>query len=321
MINKILTLTLLAGSFHSCAQNNTTMDKSIKEIYKTVQYREQAIEYRANIQIGACSFEFLINDVPVQSYFENARGTFNVSAPFNDAILESGMQRWKLILYPAYKDRVQTTALSPNVLIDIEVEGLHHTAESVRTVDGPVSLITTPVKENDKGEEVFEHAGAPVAVYEGTFEAKVPYQLTGWSESQDLSKEDQEQLLTEVLSATQAYANCFKNKDTAGVASMVYNKELDYQKANFCGKEESAEQWNYYLENFNLPEAVVQPIENYKMRLYGDGRLVTLERTDFPYIGEPVVRINYMEENRKMISYLFATFHKPKGSDRLEIIR
>ncbi len=321
MTNRILVLMLLAASFHSCAQNNTTMEKSIKDIYKTVQHRDQAIEYRANIQVGACSFEFLINDVPVQSYFENANGTFNVSAPFNDAILASGIQRWKLILYPAYKDRVQTEVLSPNILIDIEVEGLRHTAESVRTVYGPVSLITTPVKENDKGEEVFEHAGAPVAIYEGTFEAKVPYKLSGWSESKDLSKEDQEQLLVEVLRATQAYANCFKSKDTVGVTNLVYNKEVEYQQANFCGKEDSEEQWKYYLENFNLPDAIVQPIENYKMRIYGDGRLVTLERNDFPYIGEPVVRINYMEGNRKMISYLFATFHKPKGSDKLEIIR
>lgn len=305
-----------------CSQTTKTMDTSIKDIYKTVKFKDQAIEYRANIEVGACSFELLINDVPVQSYFGNANGTFNTSAPINNAILKSGIQKWKLVLYPAYLNGLQTAALSPNVLLDIEIESLHSTAngKGVRQVYDPISLIKTPTLSTDSG-AVYAGSGKPMAVYEGTFEAKVPYQLIGWSDSKNLSEEKEEDLLKEVLSITEKYQNVFREKNTIELEKMVYNKELETQQANFDDKEGSLENWNTYLAAINLSNPEIIPIENYRIRIYGDGKIVSLERTDFPNIGEPVVRMRYIKDGRRKIKAMYALFHKPKGAKELEIIR
>lgn len=217
----------LISALSSCAQNKQNMNNSLKDLYKTVQFRDKAIEYRANIQVGACNFELLINDIPVEQYFGNTDGTFNTSTPINDAILKSGPQRWKLILYPGYRNNSPVTTLSPNVFLEIEIEGLKHKPQSVETIAGPVSLINTPQRKDEKGNNIYLEAGKPTAVYEGTFNADVPYTLPGWSESTDLRKENQDQLLKEVLAFYQKYSGYYAHRDVAAILNTVQEKEKE----------------------------------------------------------------------------------------------
>ncbi|MGJ7031958.1 hypothetical protein [Niabella hirudinis] len=298
------------------AQNSKRITNAIKDLYKQVKFTDQAIEYRANIQVGASSFEFYVNDVLVEYYFGNANGTFNTSAPVNNAILKSGKQKWKLILYAAYLDGKQEKDLSPNLLVDINIEGLKETPDrkGVRPVGTPAQLITLPNKEQGTG-------GKPLAVYEGTFEATVPYELLGWTNSEPLAKEDEKKLLQEVLAANQHYLDLFKNKDINGIREMVYKKEQETQQANFDNREGSMENDAAYTGVLDLPGAEFLPIEHYKLKIFGDGRLVALVRADFPHIDEPVVRIRYTKNGKRKIRALYGVFHKPAGSGRLEMIR
>jgi hypothetical protein len=306
----------------ACAQNKTNMNNTIKDLYKTVQHRDKAVEYRANIQVGACNFELLINDIPVEQFFGNANGTFNTSTPINDAILKSGKQRWKLILYPGFKDNQPTTALSPNVLIDIEIEGLKHTANGVEALTEPVALLTTPQRQNAEGKEVYTEAGKPTAVYEGTFDANVPYTLTGWSESTDLRKEDQEQLKKELLSYYEEYAGYYRSKNTERIMEAVAGKEKERAQYFFLDASGLQETYNDYTAFLAFPSPRVLPIEHYRLRFYGDGKIVTLERADFPNIGEPVTRIEYADRNNKPVTeYMFCYLHRKKPGMKLEMIR
>ena len=56
-----------------CGQNNKAMDEKVEEIfgsfYKDVKHYDQRINYHANIFIGGCNYEILINDFPVDSYY------------------------------------------------------------------------------------------------------------------------------------------------------------------------------------------------------------------------------------------------------------
>ncbi|HEY0176305.1 MAG TPA: hypothetical protein VGC08_08000, partial [Pedobacter sp.] len=242
---------------------------SISDLYKEVKFSDQKISYRAGIQVGACNFVLLINDVPVAQYFDNVTGTFNTSSPINDVILKSGKQTFKLILYPGFKNGTPLTALSENVLGKITIEGLKYAGEGVQTVIEPFTILEIP----GKGKP-FTEAGKPGAVYEGTFDVKVPYELTAWSKSQDLRKENPEVLLKEVLAAYQQYSNAIKNKDADMVSKLVYKKEKDYAQALFLDQEGTKNQWAAYTETLNQSGLVMQPFEHYKMKFYGNGRLV-----------------------------------------------
>lgn len=61
------------------------------------------------------------------------------------------------------------------------------------------------------------------------------------------------------------------------------------------------------------------PIENYVMKFYGNGKLVTLQRTD--HAGESVLAGWYLDDSgkRKMKTFTIY-FHLPKGKKELEVI-
>ncbi|WP_162903422.1 hypothetical protein [Taibaiella koreensis] len=164
MIKGIM-ISIMAIVFSICHAQNKHEKDQIKNLYKHVQFKNQAVEYRANIQIGASNFELLINDVPVEQYFGDADGTVNTSIPINDAILHSGSQRWKLILYHGTSKGKDLTGLSSNVLIDIEIEKLtpdissNEQSASIKILATPTVLIS--------GKPQYKDAGKVIAIYEG----------------------------------------------------------------------------------------------------------------------------------------------------------
>lgn len=313
-MKRIFLYLMIGSSFRSYSQSEKkTISKPVSELYKEVKFKEQKISYRAGIEIGGCDFELLINDVPVAQYFEDVNGTFNTSSPINDIILKSGKQTFKLILYPGFKNGVPVTALSENVIAKITVEGLKY--EGVKTIVSPLTIFELPTQAKP-----FTDAGKQTVVYEGTFDVHVPYELEGWSKSKDLRKEDPDVLLKEVLASYQQFINVVKSKDEARLSKLIYKKEKNYAQALFLDKEGTENQWATYMKTLHDPTLVMQPIEHYKMKFYGNGRLVVLERTDYPYIGEPALRAVFKKDGRNKLRYFFYELHKPEGSNTLEVI-
>ena len=58
------------------------------------------------------------------------------------------------------------------------------------------------------------------------------------------------------------------------------------------------------------------PIENYIIKIEGDGKLVKMYRTDPEHLNYSVL----IYKDEKYINYTGARLHKPKGSDTFEII-
>ncbi|HWV70017.1 hypothetical protein [Chitinophaga sp.] len=269
----------------------------------------KAIEYRINFEVGATSFECFVNDIPVEQYFSEGNGTLNTSTPINDAILKSGTQHWKLVLYPSFKDGKQLSALPEKIKVVAEVEGL-------RKSDGEqVSNVELVHIDGDH-----PNASKTEAVYEGSFEAKVPYQLTGWSKSVNLQQEDEKALLAELLAAYESYAGCFRKKDAGALHRFIQHKEEEMVKFFYLDKEEAAAHLSEYSDDFKLDYTVL-PIEKYRLRFYGNGKIAALERTDYPNTGEPVVRYTVKGPKGMETAYMYAYFHRPGPGAKLEMIR
>lgn len=269
----------------------------------------KAIEYRLNFEVGAASFECFVNDIPVEQYFGEGNGTLNTSTPINDAILKPGTQHWKLVLYPSFKDGKQLAALPEKIKVVVEVEGL-------RKSDGrQVSHVELVNTEGNN-----PHAGKAEAVYEGSFDAKVPYHLTGWSQSVNLREEDEKALLAELLAAYENYAGCFRKKDKASLQQLIQQKEKEMAQFFYLDKEEAAAHLSEYSDDFKLDYTVL-PIEKYRLRFYGNGKIAALERIDYPNIGEPVVRYIVKGPKGGETAFMYAYFHRPRPGAKLEMIR
>lgn len=314
-MKKTLLCLLMGGSLLSCAQNKNTNNPAISDLYKEVKFENKSIQYRVGIQVAACNFNLFINDVPVVQNFEETSGTFNTSAPVNDVILKSGKQHFKLILYPGFKNGLPLPALAKNILAKITVEGLKYEGEGVKTLIEPFTILEI----GGEGKK-FTEKGKTTAVYEGTFEAKVPYVLSAWSGSKDLRKEDPVTLKKEVLAFYQQYINIVKEKDENALTNLIYAKEKNYAQALFLNQDGSQAQWDAYLDLIRNPTLVMMPLEKYQMNFYANGRLVTLERIDYPNIGEPALRSESQENGRTVVGFYFCQLHKREGSNQLELI-
>jgi len=316
-MKRIFVYLLAANSLLSCAQDKKKMNNpSIADLHKEVKFRDKNTNYKADIEVGACNFTLLINDVPVVQYFEESNGTFNTTSPINNLILKSGKQTYKLILYPGYKDGKPAKALSENVMVNIAIEGFTFTASGTEKVGNSVPLVNISAKQQN-----FKQAGKPLAVFEGTFDIKVPYNITGWSESKDLRNEDAAVLLKEILANYKEFSNIVTAKDSGRLSNLVYQKEKDYAQALFLDKEGSKKQWSVYSTILEAKKIKMEPIENYKLKFYGNGRLVILERTDYPYIGQPALRADVTDaQGEEYIEYYFYYLHKKPGSNKLELI-
>jgi hypothetical protein len=117
----------------------------------------------------------------------------------------------------------------------------------------------------------------------------------------------------------------YQKKDKERLAGILYSKEKIVAQQFFFTKKKSLERWeSNYLINFNpnkRKELEMQPLENFKLVFYGNGRLVTLERTDLQYRGESALMSRYKEKDDKYYrSYYYLVLHRPKRGGKLESI-
>ncbi|QCE43135.1 hypothetical protein [Psychroserpens sp. NJDZ02] len=299
------------------------MDKIINEIASQLVTFKDKPSYHASINTSACSFEFLVNDMPVLSYYN--KGGIATSVPINPQILKSGIQTFTIKLYPGYykenKQLIQADSLTKDTKFNLSFshKDWSNLGEESK-IDFEFSL---PHTITESGIKEFKLAGSPYFEYEGTFNADVPYSLKGWKESVDLTQENQEDLEIEVVNAYMELRNKFQDKNIKDI--IVFNKVKlieRLQSIYSSEKNDVLEVIDDYSENFDNSLFHLKPIENYKLYFFGDGKTVCLLRTDLKNKREPVIRIGYTnEKGKKRLSFYGFTFHRPVKRGPLVPIR
>ncbi|WP_299223447.1 hypothetical protein [uncultured Aquimarina sp.] len=323
---KKLIICLFAISMSSCGQEKPNkMTQEISQVYKEVKHKNEAINYQADFYNSDCSFELLINDMMVYSYYDT--GGIGTSFPINYKILKPGLQTYTLRLYPQRKqDGTFMDSLVKKTSFKLAISGVRFKEGGIDILDEGFTF-NTPTKQgtNDEGAEdvpVFDGHGLPYAEYTGTFEAKVPYTMTGWSESQDLIKEDQDELLKEVITTYKKYGQAIADKDEETLFSMIYTKQKEMAQAIYADSLSVQEDLDVYRKDFSLNEYQSRLLENYKLQFFGNGKVVALIRTDDKYKGEYALHASYRNKNgRKKLLIYNVNLHRPKEGGALEIIR
>lgn len=314
----------ISGQGHKIEHDKAT--ELLGDLYKDVKYREREVSYHAIVSTGAATVEVYINGYPIhqEKAVVGQSGRTGGSNPINECILKSGEQTWEVRVYPVYNsDGTQQAQLSKEVRFTIRLDKLRFNDNGVHNLADPVILMETPkafeVSATGNTEETYKDAGKPMMIYKGTFNADVPYTLKGWESSLDLTKEDKNLLEKELLEKYKELWDLLDKRQTDLLAEKILNREKEISQVLFYTKDENDNYLKTFFDKFGKEGKKMKPLGNYKMVFYGN-KMVALVSNDPVYKDYPVLRANYGEDGRKMLSYIMV-FHRPKAGAPLEIIR
>lgn len=332
---KLTILLILTLAFHSCAQQQkkenknmpyTETHQTMEELYKEVQYRNDKIYYDLKVYNGACNYKIWVNDMPVFAMYNNARG--ELSFPINTEIFRSGKQTLKIRIFPFLNSKTRTfdDKLNKYSGLDVEIREMEWDANERKFDYYPIFNYQTPregsesLQDNPRG-FLFEEGEEELPYYEEivTFEAKVPYDLKGWSQSVDLRNENQEELLKEIEKYYKSLANDFDKKNVKSIAEKYYTKEKEIAQCFFHNEKEAKTRWNEdIIKEIIDPNSKAGKIEKYELEFFGNGKVVALMR--FP--GKSPLYVTIPDENGSLDYFVYDIFlHRPRPSAPLEMIR
>ena len=307
MIKKIILVTLTLISLQGCTQTKTEKEmnkEKLLNLYKEIKIYDYNPRYWIDFEARNCSYEILLNEVPLHSYFKSTKVSGS-SIPLNSRILSKGKQKLTLKIYPYIDNTTPEIALTNDSKFSLGITYGEFGKEKVADYK-KVTSFTTPVF-ND-ATPYYE-----TIIY---FEAEVPYSLVGWTNSVDLTKENKETLKKEVETIYKEFANYYTNKEVDKLCELYYDCEKEIAQSLFFNKKSDSEELVQGIEN-DVNEDRTFKIENYELKICGDGRIVGLIRVDFPYRGKSAL----FSRKEKKYSYYSLLLHRPKPGAPLEVIR
>ena len=251
-------------SFLSC----NSQDKKETMELKEYQYKnDKKIVYGLDVTIPG-PYEAYVNDILVEQ--SNETGMHNTLININQAILKSGTYNFRIKVYPIVGEE---KGIEPQTLSFLKVGLAKY--EKIPVGEGAMPdtyqyIQNYPIAKIER----------PIPFYEvkGEFKVEVPYEVEGWSKGQDLRKMNQDKLKEKVVAYYQylwdilnkgngeEYINLWK---TADQETTIFNySNLDY--FNDLNNKE--------INEINERKGRMAPLEDYSLKIYGNGKLVALER-------------------------------------------
>ncbi|CAD0002093.1 hypothetical protein [Flavobacterium chungangense] len=324
MKNAILILILLF-ILPSCKENNNTKTTKmsnltsknyIETMMNNIKYYDDEPLYQLVIKNSWCSSEILVNDIPVFKNFQEP--LIEPTVDINHYIFKSGTQKITIRMYPVgkYQDE-NIDSFIAETGISVSVITFH------KKTDKDIEIIkyTTPKKEGRNNP--FVAIGKTYYEASFTFEAKVPYEFTSLDKGQDLRNWNQEKLEQKVVDFYKNQFILLKEKKIEEYFSYLELKEKETCQSLFYRKKELEEILKAYLDAFKIPHYQIQPLENYKLKIYGDGRIVCLEieSLDNNLRGESALWAKFDEGDGMVADFLQYYLYIPEGEDELVILR
>ncbi|MCD8455135.1 hypothetical protein LNJ08_12120 [Tenacibaculum finnmarkense genomovar ulcerans] len=299
-------------------------EKKFKNIPNTItKYTpETAIAYYLNESRGelTTAVEIYINDMPFKKYYGGANNIFYDE--INRYILKSGLQTVRI----RYISENKSKLLRKDFIASITIQGAKKLLATEKKGER-IHKYEVPRVFRDSTDKIgtFKAANLPVFEDTFTFKAAVPYDLVGWTESEDLTALKPKELEKLALAAYRNVINIFKQKDREVLFDLFYQSEYESSQSKYYSEEEFkkfTEGLDFVLENASVK---FYPLENYTVHIYGNGRVVALENIEYP--GESAIQFDFVDIDKRSgkkvegVSNMRLLLHKPKGSKFLVPIR
>lgn len=314
----------LFASLAVCAQEKNKITKTSKDIYGlpgNIQKHNEQPLYKLILTSNECSFYLLVNDFPLYKFFGSNEGIAATSLPMNGNIVKSGKQKITIKMYPKFnsetKEMEKTLGVNAGVKFHIEKE--------TRGNDENIFEYQTPFKEFDgKGSGGFPDPQK--SYYEETVyvDLKLPYSISTLENSQNLYTEESEKiklLETEVIAKYNEIRNIYLNGTREDLANINYEKEKRLAQQMYFAKDEVKRGWDndyQFRTDSNLEFFDLKPIDNYELKFYANGKLVSLEKINNK---KSALWGGFKRKDKEVgtTTYITIYLHRPKGSTKLEV--
>lgn len=297
----------------SCGQQNNHKENTVAQTnpYKT----EKRTVYGMDLNVPG-PYELYINDISARKDY--GAGMHNTFIEINPYVLKSGKYSFVLKLLPMPSELAKG-GIQPSTLefLKVAVSRYEKTGDQ-RQSQSFEKINSYPIPK----------INAPVPFYEvkGEFTVDLPYELEGWSNGQDLSKMDKDELEKKVLAFYEKMRNSLNEGNFQIFNKSEGQRTLETYIFNYTPQSEIQ---NFEKENntdLSNCKGRMAPVENFSMRIYGNGKLVTLERkmqTNLFGIDKNVEGLSALIRKGKIRGYkeFPILLYLPRGSNEFVIIR
>ena len=296
-----------------------TKENFKKELAKYIRSYEKEPIYYIYVNHEQCFFEVLVNDIPAFRYFRD--GGIMSPINLNEYIYHSGKQT---ITYRLYSQTFREDGPGFKTLTDytkFEITGyLRDNADSINTFDNEVTILEHKnlIKENTNR---FIGSGLPYYEYTIEFNAEVPFTDSTLDNVQDLNKYEYEILLQKTTSAYQYYRKTIENKDFDNFLNLNFNSCVKSLISLYDNQDYINSVYENYSEEFTSDNYTLEPLENYKMKIYANGKIVCLENksTNLRLFNRSSIWGKFTTQDGITASFLKLYLYIPEGKDTFEI--
>lgn len=290
--------------------------QNIPVTVQEIRYSDNDLRYGAYIYTSNCSFEVLINDIPVIKYNDDSGSSLAGSYfPLNEWMTKKGNQKITIRMTPGFNQdkNVLNTELSPNSGVQVKI------VKSVIDKAG-----------NSKEDEVRNYSTSKKKrvnsnAFEDTFTffAEIPYQIQTLDNAEVLLTTDKDKLQAieqEVVAKYNKIRDVYMKGSWSTLANIYYNREKRVAQQLYLMPDEIKNRWNEYVfrTNTDITFFDLKPIEDYKMTFYGDGKIVCLQKINNE---KSALWGGFKRKGKDNVTTTYITLYlyRPKGSKELEV--
>jgi len=286
---------------------DTEYREKIKNIYKDVKTYNYNPIYQVRDEKFNCPMELYINDVLVFYLGSSGKSAGEQNIDIPQYILKSGKQNIRVKIFPLldknknFENFVSKDAQLTLRIVHGEYEDMKNWKNFKEVFHMKLPKVTIDV---------------PYIELKGEFEAVVPYELAGWSNGVDLSKEDSKKLEEEVLGRLKEIASLYETKDIEGLAREHYKRVKEVDQSMYNNTKENSAKWEKLIQEY-LDESTKTELLEGRMKIMGEGKIVTVLIENGVFRNKSVIRTKV----DKAYDFYPQYFYRPAPGARLEVIR
>lgn len=255
--------------------------------------------YLVDFNSSICNFEIYVNDMP--AFIHQDGGSIASHYPINHLILKSGKQNLKIKMLPLKSEEV----LRKDSFLKIKI---HFYDSSTNNYNDIIQVFKFESPDFEEKEYSL------INLEEATFNAEVPYKITGWENSKIIKKD--KNLKNEVISFYKKVYQFAKNEDINSIFEMMKTKFDEVDKAMFLNDTDNKKELSDLFATIKSDGMILEEFPQTERILFlGNGKVINLVREN----NEAVIHYVNKETNEEY-SFPFL-IHKKEESSNFEIIR
>ncbi|HEX8017735.1 MAG TPA: hypothetical protein VF465_21085 [Flavobacterium sp.] len=277
------------------------MELTKKEILNNKKTYAEKPYYTVKLQVQACNFELLLNDIPVFSY--SVKGGMTNEIPLNSYILKSGRQYLKIKLTPI------NNQLKLSEQVDLSLDLGHSSIIGENIFGGYIQSGNYKLPQEIKDKQL------PYLEMEIPFNAEVP-----WDYSYILDNAEDLSRVGNLDPFVKKFHKLLEQKNSKEYSEILKNKIKRQSDVKYLSEKEI----DVVVKELDLSRIKkLYPLEDYEVKIYANGKLIRFvskkpdengNRYLFKFAVPPLMPGG--NDGESALNYLF---YLPKGKEELEI--